>query len=665
MADDFTSHVMTKEQLDSTWPAGKQQARYQESSTFPPLVNIAFNFGPYAPFSYRWNLEEREGNWVPISKQEPSWMERISTMKGLLGGDASATKLLEDSYPEKEAEQLSKEVSNAFSGIFGGKNPASNIFDAALSAPGEIASEGLLQDPDIIERLMAQPEFVDTYWDHLDGSINYSAAKKEYPQFFKNEYLDKSPMTESGRHSLKMLLTALKTLPEFEGEKGEVLDGILGAEETIDEGSKLMSRNLKEHWKKTGGTEEEVQGAIDATAQGEQDELNSFLDDAKAYIDSMAEQLANMPEGRGGKSTLNVPLEDSMKQYWETFLDPGGPIASYAVGGVDQKPAKPTRGVPGIKQLGEIRQFLKRAIQTAAMTAAGQGSSITDVRSGKWMYHIPAPMGYAAIFIVSVDLAGGIGKMGDKHIIPEGMRFEVKGYAVKAELQGEMAGSVDAIIFQAGIQTGAWTADFLTTFLAKRSNYLGTFALLNALNGDGVWNKYSEDVLNAICESFVSQPILDITGIGTPKNKLTTAVLAEIIKDNLRKFAKSGATNTMIKTAIEKTFLDSNKLTNTWKEAFMDRASNRSNILSTRFIYSRDAGIWFKGKTAMDDFKGKGFAAAPVLGFSQASIDNQGKFRSAVQVLSDNWGPALKKHAKGMFAEGDIAFTERLGREQL
>ena len=212
MADDFTTHL-SAQQLKDTWPKGKQQARYQESSTFPPLVNIAFNFGPYAPFSYRWNLEEREGNWVPISKQEPSWMERISTMKGLLGGDASATKLLEDSYPEQEAEQLSQEVSDAFQGIFGGKNPASNIFDAALSAPGEIASEGLLQDPDIIDRLMAQPEFADTYWDHLDGSLDYSKAKKEYPAFFKNEYLDKSPMTESGRHSLKMLLTALRSLP--------------------------------------------------------------------------------------------------------------------------------------------------------------------------------------------------------------------------------------------------------------------------------------------------------------------------------------------------------------------------------------------------------------------------------------------------------------------
>jgi hypothetical protein len=226
-------------------------------------------------------------------------------------------------------------------------------------------------------------------------------------------------------------------------------------------------------------------------------------------------------------------------------------------------------------------------------------------------------------------------------VIPEGMAFEVTGHAVKAEMENEMSGSLDAIIFQAGVQTGAWTAEFLTTFLAKRNNYLGTFALLNALNGHTVWEDYSQDVLDTVCKSFISQPILDITGIGTPKNKLTTAVLGEIIKDNLRKFAKSGATNTMIKTAIKKTFEDSNTLTETWKEAFLAKASNRSNILSTRFIYSRDAGVWFKGSEAMDDFRGKGFA------------------------LSKSWGDANKVHAKGMFAEGDRAFTERLGREQL
>jgi len=661
MADTFTGHEENFT-LKDTWPKGQQQKRYQEQSTFPPLVNIAFNFGPYAPFSYRWNLEEREGNWVPISKKEPSWMDRISTMKGLLGGEQGANKLLEDTYPEAEADKLSQEVADAFQGIFGGKNPASNLFDAALAAPGEIASEGLLQDPDIIERLMAQPQFQDTYWDHLDGGINYSKAKKEYPQFFKNEYLDKSPMTESGRHSLKMLLSALKALPEFEGEKGDVLEGILGAEETIDAGSKLMSKNLKDHWAQIGPKGGSVQQAIDLTAQHEEDELNEFLDDAKAYIKKISDQLK---QGPIPQSELNVPLEQGMEDFFDTFLSSKGPIAAYSVGGRKQPAAKPTKGVAGIKQLGEIRQFLKRAIQTATMTAAGHGASLSSVKSGKWLYHIPAPLGMAAIFIVNVNLGGGIGMKDGKYLIPEGMRFEVTGRAVKAEMEGEMAGSLDAIIFQAGIQTGAWTADFLNTFLAKRNNYLGAFALLNALNGHAVWEQYSEEVLDTICKSFISQPIMDITGIGTPKNKLTPTVLGEIIKDNLRKFAKSGATNTMIKTAIKKTFNDSNILTESWKEAFLAKASNRSNILSTRFIYSRDAGVWFKGREAMDDFKGKGFAAAPVLGFSQAKVENQGRFRSSVNALSKDWKGLLSVQGKAMFAEGDRAFSERLGREQL
>ena len=641
------------------WPRGQQQARYLEASEFPPLVNISFNFGPYAPFSYEWALKERKGNWLPTSKEEPSWMDRISNMKGLLGGTEQANKVLEETYPEALAQDKADEVGDAFQGIFGGKNPASNLFDAALSAPGEIASEGLLQDPEIIDMLMKSKEFKDQYWEHLDGDLRYGDVMEssDYKSFFSKEYLDKSPITEQGRHSLSLLLTALKNLPEF-ADDSDILNDIMGAEETIDQESKIVSKDLRSHWidiSSKGGT---VQQAINKTATGMQTELNEFLDDAKAYIKKMEKAL---PEG----AELLVPLETSMEGYFDTFLDSKGPIASYAVKGVKQPAAKPTKGAEAMKRLGEIRQFLRRAIQTAMMSAVGEGTELSSVKSGKWMYQVPAPLGYAAIFIVKVDLGGGIGQKDGKYQIPDGMKFEVIGRAVKAELEGEMSGSMDALIFQAGIQTGAWTADYLTTFIAKRNTYLGAYALLNALNGDDVWQQHSENVLDSISQSTIAQPMMGVTGVGTPNSRLTPAVLAEIIKDNLRKFAKSGATNTMIKTAIKKTFNDSNILTESWKEAFLAKASNRSNILSTRFIYSRDAGIWHKGKDAMQDFKGRGFAGSPLLGFSQAKVENQVDFRSQVQTMSEGWSVMKARMAKGMFAEGDRAFSERLGREQL
>jgi len=206
---------------------------------------------------------------------------------------------------------------------------------------------------------------------------------------------------------------------------------------------------------------------------------------------------------------------------------------------------------------------------------------------------------------------------------------------------------------------------------------MGAFALLNALNGEDVWQQHSENVLDSISSSMVAQPMMSLLGMGTPNSRLTPAILGEIIKENLTKFAKSGPTNNMVKKAVQRTFEESNIVTDTWKQAFLKKAGQVGNLPQQNWLAkyrgtkmnpdgSPDAGVWWDGTEAMKNFIGQGVAAAPVLGFSQAKIDNISQFRSQVRDLSGNWTGLQAKMggvggaAGGMFGETDLSFEQRM-----
>jgi len=608
-----------------TWPQKGEQARYQLQSEYPPLVNASFTIGPWVPFSFDWALREE------MTAQGTVWSPR-----SMSAGDAQYTQALsataphltalEDSQPAALMQEAIDLSAADLWDVFG-RVAAGGVFDAKIEVPGEIASEMLALDPEIMNMLEgADDAFKDNYWTHLGHAgdlLNVEGAAEavlgyQHTGRGAKEFLDKSPLSPGGLRSLQVYLSAFEQL----GIPRSVLKNVIGGEETVDVDAKRVSGEIKSKMGQVSrrsppGT---VQTAINEVAQDLQDVMNSFI---QAEGDIGREQwlgntfpkemTAVQPSAFIGQGNLTNTFE-----YW-TSVD--GPIGR-RLGG---KPTRPTAGVP--KALGEIRQLLKRTIQMAIMGDAAQSGAFPE--QGSWYYQVPMSMGYAAIFFISPTWSGQIQVQNGLHIIPNDLEFNVSGYAIQAAFGQELSGSMDAILFAAGVQAGAWGAEYMNEFIHRRNVHLGAFSLLYQMQNQD-WDNISTAGLHTLLNDSMF-PAMTVLGPGTPASRLTPASFSEIIRKELTNFSKDARVIGGVNQAIENAVVRTNALTNIWKNQFIQAvgANRRSD-----FDYESGGpyGAWTMSDEALQGFMGRGIAMSPMFGFDQSNI-TAGAFESALATL--------------------------------
>ena len=661
MADDFSQHEDTKyanwtgKQGSARWlwPAGQQQKKYQQSATEPPLSNASFTIGPYIPFSFEWNMRpEVHGDavtWGPQSVEDGGWMQKLDNFAGGpqgAGGQERLTSymdLLGETYDEDGTNKIIDSVAQS---LYEDRANSAKVFDSKIEVPGEIASEMMAVDPEILELLKGGTHskmWEDDYWEHLND-INFSPAAIETILGSGREYLDTSPLTPMGTQVLKTKLSML----QLSGVPKSILDDVIGGEETIDVGSKLISSTLKKMSKKHFGAGGSIQDAVDDTAKEIQDMINGFLksDDRKSWMrDAYPSWYKKLvPAGLGF---------DWVQNSFKNWIDSKSPIGRVFYGSSGKMEA--TKPTTKFKQAGEIRQLLKRTIQTELLKSLveyglpGKGSI-----GGTWYYHVPGPNDTGAVFFLKPSFDGSPLTSLEAQI-PIDLSFSVIGAVIPAALEGELlSGSMDAIMFHAGVEAGAWTAEYETKFIARRNTHLGAFALMNILNVDQ-WDKMDTTTVARVFSDMISQPLMTIKGMGISKNMLTPKIFTDLVQQQLKNFATDKITVKSIQDNLKKAFLETNNVTRAWRNRFIQKAMAHPS----HFYHELGGqyGVWSNQKNAINDMMGRGIAAAPVFGFETASINQQQAVRDEIESLKDKWADTT---ARGRMVEGMLSRNLRV-----
>ena len=643
------------EAFSNIWPQAGQQKRYQASTRWAPLGNISFDIAPYVPFSFEWNLREevfKGGSaFVPHSTEEPNYMAKVERMAqnsqsfdpstGLPGTDY--WQILDDTYPDKDAEEYKEAISH---GLGHEISRGTDIFDAKIEVPGEISSEMLAIDPEILDLLKDSPAskmFEDDYWDHLND-INFSSKAIDDILGQGKEYLDTSPLTPIGRSVLKHKLSAL----ELAGIPKTALDDIYGGEETLDVSSKLISTTLKRISKEHFSVGGDMQGAVIETAEEIEGMINGFLKSAdrrKWMEDAYPKWYKKLVPTALGFSWL-----DNKFSNWISSL---GPIGRVYYGTSGKKEA--TKPTTKFKAAGEIRQMLKRAIQGEMMkNLVEYGLPGKGAIGSSWYYHVPGPAGTAAIFIMKTNIPGSPLTSIDA-MIPVDMTFDVTGYVVPAQMEAELAGSMDAILFAAGVQAGAWDAEYLAQYIARRNAHMGAFTLMNILS-DAQWNTVNNDTVSSVFNDMISQPLIAIRGMGTPKSALTTKIFMDLVKKQLKNYGNSTPVIQTIKTNLKDAFTATNDITRTWKKGFVQSIGAQSTNVD-QFFYEMGGkyGVWSNQDEAITQMMGRGIASAPMFGFEDATLQQNRAMLAEIHDLKKQWGEAT---ARGSMLRGILESVE-------
>ena len=722
------------------WPKARQQKEYTQQSaaadTQATLGNISFALFPFMPFSYRWTLAERGSADSTVFRPEwnfsKSYAQRLLVFKNVLksvvsdaqprtsrrsatdefasreammtedershveaqtqtfmsvGSDQTADQIMEDAYKssfsKKKIKQATDEVAQLFYEPFKEAEQES-IFLPDIGYIGEIASETMAFE-DELNKIMIESgdeEWTEGYWPHLyDSGIGPKGANafKVSKATGIGTYLDKAPYDKLSRRNLELTLSYMEKL----GVKKDILQNVIGGEETIDSG-KLMLKEFKRLYREdakialsSSNSPAEVIEELTRIAKQMsiklQDDFNAVLRGSTQKIIknfgltvtdleklSTAQPASSVREWKNthasnwtGSTSLSLG-EDTMANllsgdnllgkkmtYWafpdQKAIDQGA-IAEWKRRGI-----KATTGLSRMRPYAEVKQLVSRLKNIFLQNIASNSTGHT------YFYQIPLVEGFTGLFFMEFNTEG----VTDWNALKNKQIFlKVTPQVLWTPMQAYGATGLEVLQHAAIMASNITHLSGMEDFKQRRNELTKSWAMAYGLSSADFDIK-SKATLDAVTRAAAGNPLMTMRGYGV-SSVLTPAAFNNIVKQDLRRMINGNPTLVKgIKDAFDRAILKSNEVTAVWKEAVVSKVQDEMKTLHSQgqgdfdrtYMYTPEAfdytsnkinaGIWKKGiHGAMEGFAGEGPASAPVFGFTSAT-DAQAKEIDATMAASN------------------------------